>query len=58
MRLGTRIGQKTLEKVSKQHPHAKEHSESKGQFNTFGVPNGNLKGPNLPWLGFGLTSFK
>ena len=32
--------------------NAKEHSESKGQFSTFGVPNGTLKGLNFLWLGF------
>ena len=32
--------------------NAKERSESKGQFSTFGVPNGNLKGLNFLWLGF------
>ena len=58
MLLGIRISQKTLEKDSKWHPHVKERSESKGQFSTFGVPNGTLKGPSFPWLGFGLTSFK
>ena len=57
-RLGTRISQKTLEEESKQHLNAKEILESKGQFGTFGVPNGTLKGPNFPWLGFGLTAFE
>ena len=57
MLLGIRISQKTLEKDSKWHPHAKERSESKGQFSTFGVPNGTLKGPNFHVLGFGPTAF-
>ena len=38
--------------------NAKEPSESKGQFSTFGVPNGTLKEPNFPWLGFGPTAFE
>ena len=37
-RLSTRTGQKTPEKESKRHPNAKERSESKGQFGTFGMP--------------------
>ena len=57
MRLGTRTGQKTLEEESKRHPNAKEQLESKGQFGTFGVLNSTPKGPNFPWLGFGLTTF-
>ena len=56
-RLGTRTGQKTLEEESKRHPNTKECSESKGQFGTFGLPNGTLKGPNFHVLGFGLTAF-
>ena len=56
-RLGTRTSQKTLEKEFKRHPNAKERSESKGQFNTFGVSNGTLKGLNWPLLGFGPTAF-
>ena len=58
MHLGTRIGQKTLEEESTRHPNAKEQLESKGQFSTFGVLNDTPKGPNFPWLGFGLTAFK
>ena len=53
--LGARTGQKTLEEESKQHPNMKEHSVSKSQFGTFGVPNNTfgvsnstLKGPNFP----------
>ena len=57
-RLGTRTNQKTLEKESKRHSNAKERSESKGQFNTFGVSNGTLKGPNSRLLGFDLTAFE
>ena len=56
--LGTRIGQKTLEDESKQDPNAKERLEFKGQFSTFGVPNGTLKVPNFHDLGFGQTSFR
>ena len=56
-RLGTRTGQKTLEEEFKRHPNAKECSESKGQFGTFGVSNGTLKGPTSRLLGFGLTAF-
>ena len=56
-RLGTRTGQKTIKEESKRHQNAKEHSESKGQFGTFGVSNDTLKGLNFPWLGFGLTAF-
>ena len=55
-RLGTRTGQKTLEEESKWNPNAKERSESKGQFGTFGVPNGTLKGLNFHVLGFGPTT--
>ena len=58
MRLGTRTGQNTLEEESKRHPNAKEQSESKGQFGTFEVPNGTLKGLNFPLLGFHPTTFK
>ena len=57
-RLDTRTSQKTLEEESKRHPNAKEQSESKGQFGTFEVPNGTLKGLNFPWLGFGPTAFE
>ena len=57
MHLGTMTGQKTLENESKRHPNTKECSKSKGQFSTFGVPNGTLKGPNFVWLGFGPTAF-
>ena len=56
-RLGARTGQKTLEEESKWHLNTKEHLVSKSQFGTFGVPNGTLKGPNYPWLGFGPTAF-
>ena len=55
--LGTRIGQKTLEEESKGHPNMKECSESKGQFGTFGVSNGTLKGTNFLLVSFGLTAF-
>ena len=58
MRLGTRTGQKTLEEESKRHSNVKERSESKGQFGTFGVLNGTLKGPNFHVMGFGPTTFK
>ena len=51
MRIGTRTSQKTLEEESKRHPNAKEHSESKGQFGTFGVPN-------FHDVGFGPTAFE
>jgi len=47
MHLGTRTGQKTLEEESKWHLNTNERSESKGQFGTFGVLNGTLKGPNF-----------
>ena len=57
MRLGTRIGQKTLEKESKWHRNMKECSEPQGQFSTFGMPNGTLKEPNFPDVGFGPTAF-
>ena len=57
MCLGTRTGQKTIKEESKRHPNAKEHLESKGQFGTFEVLNGTLKGPNFHVLGFGLTTF-
>ena len=64
-RLGTRTGQKTLEEEFKRHPNAKECSESKGQFGTFGVsngifrvPNSTLKGSNFHVLGFGPTAFR
>ena len=49
-RLGTRI-----EEESKQHPNTKERSESKGQFGTFGVLNGTLKGQNF--LGWALAQW-
>ena len=52
-RLGTRTGQKTLKEESKRHPNTKERSESKGQFGTFGVLNGTLKGQNF--LGWALA---
>ena len=55
--LGTRTGQKTLEEEFKRHLNPKECWESKGQFGTFGVPNGTLKGPNFLLVGFGLTAF-
>ena len=58
MRLGARSCQKTLEDESKWHLNTKERSVSNSQFGTFGVPNGNLKGPNFPLLGFGLTAFR
>ena len=58
MRLGARSCQKTLKEESKWHPNTKERSVSKSQFGTFGVPNGNLKGPNFPLLGFGPTAFR
>ena len=57
-RLGTRTSQKTLEKDSKRHSNAKERLESKGQFDTFGVSNGALKGPNFLDVGFGPTAFE
>ena len=57
MRLGTRTGQKTLEEESKRHPNMKVHSEPQGQFGTFGVPNGTLKGPNFPDVSFGPMAF-
>ena len=57
MRLGTRIDQKTLEEESKWHPNMKVHSEPQGQFETFGVLNGTLKGLNFPDVGFGPTAF-
>ena len=41
-RLGARTGQKTIEEESKRYPNMKEHSVSKSQFGTFGVPNGTL----------------
>ena len=56
--LGARTGQKTLEKESKRYLNMKEHSVSKSQFGTFGVPNGILKGPNFPLFGFGPTTFE
>ena len=37
--------------------NTKERSMSKSQFSTFGVPNGTLKGPNFPLLGFGPMAF-
>ena len=49
-RLGTR-----LEEESKRHPNTKERSESKGQFGTFGVLNGTLKGQNF--LGWALAQW-
>ena len=55
--LGTRTGQKTLEEEFKRHLNTKECSVPKGQFGTFGVLNGTLKGPNFPLLGFGPTAF-
>ena len=55
--LGTRIGEKTPEEESKWHQNAKEHSESKGQFGTFGVPFGTPKGLNFLPMGFGRTAF-
>ena len=58
MRLGTRTSQKTLGEESTRHPNTKECSESKGKFGTFGVPNGTLKGPNFPDVGFGLIAFR
>ena len=57
MRLGTRTGQEALKEESKQHSNMKECSEPQGQFGTFGVPNGTLKGPNFPNVGFGPTAF-
>ena len=39
-------GQKTLEEESKRHRNTKECSISKSQSDTFGVPNGTLKGLN------------
>ena len=57
IRLDTRTDQKTLEEESKRHPNTKECSMSKGQFSTFGVPNGTVKGLNFPLLGFGPTAF-
>ena len=57
-RLGARTGQKTLKEESKRHQNTKEHSMSKSQFGTFEVPNGTLKGPNFPLLGFGPTAFR
>ena len=39
-------GQKTLEEESKRHRNIKECSMSKSQSDTFGVPNGTLKGLN------------
>ena len=57
MRLGTRTSQKTLEEESKQHTNTKVHSEPQGQFGTFGVPNGTLKGPNFFDVGFDPTAF-
>ena len=56
-RLGTRTGQKTLGEESKWHPNMKKWSESKGQFSTFGVLNGTLKGTNFLLVGFGLLAF-
>ena len=58
MYLCTRTGKKTLEEESKRHPNTKVHSESQGQFGTFGVPNDTLKGPNFPDVGFGLMAFR
>ena len=55
--LGASTGQKNLEEKSKRHLNTKERSMSKRQFGTFGVPNGTLKGPNFPLLGFGPTAF-
>ena len=49
---------KNLEKESKQNPNTKKCLESKGQFGTFGVPNGTLEGPNFHVLGFGPTAFE
>ena len=57
-RLGSRTGKKTLEEETKRHPNTKECSMSKSQFGTFGVPNGTLKGPNFPFLGFGPMAFE
>ena len=57
-RLGTRAGHKILEEESKWHPNTKECSVPKGQFGTFGVLNGTLKGPNFHDLGFGPTAFR
>ena len=56
MRLGTRTSKKTLEKESKRYPNTKVHQEPQGQFGTFGVPNGTLKGLNFHVLGFGPTT--
>ena len=50
IRLGTRIGQKTLEEESEQHQNTKENSVSNSPFGTFGVLNWHL-------LGFGPTTF-
>ena len=55
--LRTKTGQKTLEEESKWHPNMRKCSKSKGQFGTFGEPNGNLKVPNWHLLGFGPTAF-
>ena len=55
--LGTRTSQKTLEEECKRHPNTKECLESKGQFSTFGVPNGTLKGLNFLLVGFDPTAF-
>ena len=56
-RLDAGPDQKTLERESKTHPNTEECSVSKSPFDTFGVPNGTLKGSNFPLLGFGPTPF-
>ena len=56
MYLCIRTGKKTLEEESKRHPNTKECLASKGQFGTFGVLNGTLKGPNFHVMGFGPTA--
>ena len=56
-RLGIMTGQKALEEESKQHLNTKECSMPKGQFGTFGVPNGTLKGLNFHDLSFGPIAF-
>ena len=63
-RLGTRIGQKTLEEEFKRHPNTKECSESKGPFGTFGVLSKSAKlasfgfWPNSLWVTIRYTIFR
>ena len=56
-RPGTRTSKKTLEEESNRHPNIRECLASKGQFGTFGVPNGTLKRLNFHVLDFGPMAF-